>query len=397
MNTAATSGTTRWLLPVIYLGFISIGLPDGAFGVAWPRMHLDLGVPVELAGTMLVFVTLLSAASSLGSGTLLGRFGTGRVVLISCVLTAAAQWIVSQAQGLGWLVAAAIPLGLGAGAVDAGLNGYVARHYSGRHMNWLHASWGLGATGGPLLVNWAITHQGSWRPGYLAVAGFQTILALLFLATLGAWNRPGGHQGTAGTDVRFGRAEANSATGLLSVAAFGLYVASETTLGLWAGSVLVISRGFSQEIAGASVAAYFGAITAGRFLVGFLVDRLGNRFLIRSGLVLALAGTTLLMFAHHGILAFIALGLAGLGLAPVYPSLMHETPRRFTALAAPVVIGRQTAAAYVGAAILSPAVGALARFTSLESACWVAFAGVLTLLGVIGRLDRISSPLATVP
>lgn len=392
MRTASTPGAARWLLPVIYLGFISIGLPDGAFGVAWPQMHRDLGVPVELAGTMLVFVTLLSAASSLGSGTLLGRFGTGRVVLLSCILTAAAQWIVSHAQGLGWLVAAAIPLGLGAGAVDAGLNGYVARHYSGRHMNWLHASWGLGATGGPLLINWAITSQGSWRPGYLAVAGFQTILALLFFSTLSAWNQPGEPEGARDTDIRFGRAEANSATGLLSVAAFGLYVASETTLGLWSASLLVVSRGLSQEIAGNSVAAYFGAITAGRFLIGFLVDRLGNRFLIRAGLLVAMAGSGLLLFAHNRFTACIAMGLAGLGLAPVYPSLMHETPRRFTAVAAPIVIGRQTAAAYLGAAVLSPAVGAVARLTSLESAGLVAFAGVLSLLVVVGRLDRMSSP-----
>lgn len=388
---ARAGGGARWLLPVIYLGFISIGLPDGAFGVAWPRMHRDLGVRVELAGTMLVFVTLLSAASSLASGTLLGRFGTGRVVFASCLLTAAAQWIISQAQGLGWLVTAAIPLGLGAGAVDAGLNGHVARHYSGRHMNWLHASWGLGATGGPLLVSWAITHHGSWRPGYLVAAAFQTLLALLFLATLGAWRRPGTSPGaSASPGLRFGPAPANSAAGLLSVAAFGLYVASETTLGLWAGSVLVVSRGLSQETAGASVAAYFGAISAGRVLVGFVADRWGNRLLIRSGLLLALAGTLLLACSHQGSLAFVALALAGLGLAPVYPSLMHETPRRFTALDAPVVIGRQTSAAYLGAAVISPAVGAVARWTSLESACWVAVGGVLVLLLVVGRLDRIS-------
>ncbi|MFM8359528.1 MAG: MFS transporter [Verrucomicrobiota bacterium] len=387
-------GGARWLLPVIYLGFISIGLPDGAFGVAWPRMHRDLHVRVELAGTMLVFVTLLSAASSLASGTLLGRFGTGRVVFASCLLTAGAQWIVSQAQGLGWLVAAALPLGLGAGAVDAGLNGHVARHYSGRHMNWLHAAWGLGATGGPLLVNWAITHQGSWRPGYLIAAIFQTLLALLFLATLGAWPRPAGTPGhssnSSNPGVRFGPATANSAAGFLSVGAFGLYVASETTLGLWAGSVLVVSRGLSQETAGAGVAAYFGAITAGRVLVGFVADRWGNRRLIRAGLLLALIGTLLLAVSPGGVLPCLALALAGLGLAPVYPSLMHETPRRFTALAAPVVIGRQTSAAYLGAAVLSPAVGALARVTSLESACWMAAGGVLALLLVVGRLDRIS-------
>ncbi len=385
---------SRLLLPVIYLAFVSIGLPDGTFGIAWPRMHVDLGLPVELAGSMLILVTLLSAGSSLVSGSLLRRFGTGPVVLASCMLTALAQVIVARSMGLGWLIAAAIPMGIGAGAVDAGLNGYVARHYSGRHMNWLHASWGLGASAGPVIVTGLVDSPYGWRGGYALIAGMQGLLAVLFLFSLKWWERPdstsGGGSGAGTGEVRFGTATAGSAAGWMSSAAFGLYVAAETTLGLWAGSVLVVSRGLEQSAAGWSVAAYFGSITVGRILLGLVVDRFGNRRVIQSGLALAAMGSVLFIGATNGVVAFIALALCGLGLAPVYPGLMHETPRRFTVEATPVVIGRQAAAAYLGSAILSPGVGALARVTSLEIAGWVVLAGVIGLMLLIRLLDRVT-------
>jgi MFS family permease len=396
MATVVLRNPSRLLLPVIYLAFISIGLPDGTFGIAWPRMHRDLVLPVELAGTMLILVTLLSAGSSLLSGHALRRFGTGPVVFVSCLLTAIAQVIVARAQGLGGLIAAAIPLGIGAGAVDAGLNGYVARHYSARHMNWLHASWGLGATGGPLIVTALLATSTGWRGGYAAIGGVQFLLALLFLATLRLWDRkdapPGQPTDRATSEGGFGWASANSGAGWMSTAAFGLYVAAETTLGLWAGSVLVVARGLPQSAAGWSVAAYFGSITLGRILLGFGVDRFGNRGVIQAGLATALVGAVLFTVARNGSLSFVALGLCGLGLAPVYPGLMHETPKRFTAVDTPVVIGRQAAAAYLGSAILSPGVGALARLTSLEVTGWVVMVGVVGLIALIRVLDRATKP-----
>jgi fucose permease len=339
---------------------------------------------------MLILVTLLSAGSSLASGQLLHRFGTGPVVLVSCMLTALAQLIVARSMGLGWLIAAAIPLGIGAGAVDAGLNGYVARHYSGRHMNWLHASWGLGATAGPIIITGLIHSPYGWRGGYALIAAMQGFLAVLFLFSLKWWERPDAvpGEGSRFGEIRFGTASAGSTAGWMSSAAFGLYVAAETTLGLWAGSVLVVSRGMPQSSAGWSVAAYFGSITVGRVLLGLVVDQFGNRRVIQAGLGLAAMGSVLFIVATNGVLAFMALGLCGLGLAPVYPGLMHETPRRFTVEATPVVIGRQAAAAYLGSAILSPGLGALARFTGLEIVGWVVLVGVIGLMLLIRVLDR---------
>ena len=182
------SRRTAWLLlPIIYAGYISLGLPDGTLGVAWPRMHLDLDQPLKAAGWIMVVGTLLSAVSSFSSGPILRRFSTGPVVFVSCLLTGFALVLTSQAPRFAWLIVAAVPLGLGAGAVDAALNGYVARHYTGRHMNWLHACWGIGATSGPLIITQFLATSHGWRGGYLLIGALQLGLATIFALTLRLW------------------------------------------------------------------------------------------------------------------------------------------------------------------------------------------------------------------
>jgi MFS family permease len=388
----ASSRSAFFLLAIVYLGYISLGLPDGTLGVAWPPLHRELHLPIGLAGTILVVATLLSGIAAFASGRIIARFGTGPVVLVSCLLTGSALVTVSRAQGLSMLLITAIPLGFGAGAVDAGLNGYVARHYSGRHMNWLHACWGIGATCGPLVMARALGTAGSWRNGYLAIGSVQLTLAALFFLTLRLWvvvperriETP--HDASAGSEPKTG---ANSFAGWLSAIIFAIYVAVELTTGLWASSILVVARGIPQETAALCAASFYASITFGRIAVGVVVDRWGNRRLIAIGALLALSGAGLFGFAATTPTAAVALVVLGLGLAPIYPCLMHEVPRRFAPEAVQIVIGRQSGAAAVGAATLPALAGWIAEF-SLNSIVWTVIAGIVGLIVTIRHLNRIT-------
>jgi fucose permease len=311
---------------------------------------------------------------------------------VSCFLTGSALMTVSYAQGLAWLLVAAVPLGFGAGAVDAGLNGYVAKHYSGRHMNWLHACWGIGATCGPLVMARALGSGSGWRGGYFALGTVQLSLAVLFLVTLRLWSLVPERVAPAHGDAAAGRAPsaaANSPAGWLSVGIFATYVAVEMTMGLWAGSILVESRGIAQRNAALCAAAFYASITLGRIGVGFVVDRWGNRRLISIGVALALIGGAVFAFATTTSVAAVSLVLLGAGLAPIYPCLMHEVPRRFTPEAVQVVIGRQSGAAAIGGATLPALAGSIAEF-SLEGIAWTVIAFIIGLLLALRRLDRIT-------
>lgn len=379
------------LLLIIYLGFISLGLPDGTLGVAWPAIYPELGLPLGLAGTILTVATILTGIAGFSSGRIIGRWGTGPVVLVSGLLTASGLLILSQAQGAWWLYAAAVPLGLGAGAVDAGLNGYVARHYSGRHMNWLHACWGIGATAGPFVLGWALGHGHGWRGGYLAICAGQFTLALLFLLTLGLWTkvperRPDEHAEAA---RMLPTLSANSFAGFLSLVIFALYVAVEMTTGLWAGTVLVVRRGFSPETAALCTAGFYGALTAGRIAAGFAVGRWGNRRVVTGGALLSAVALVGFALATHPVLAATALALTGLGLAPIYPGLMHEVPRRFAPDAVQTIIGWQSGGASFGAAVLPALAGWLAQH-SLAAVPWLVVGVLIVLLAAVRHLNRIT-------
>jgi len=381
------------LLVIIYLGFISLGLPDGTLGVAWPAIYPELGLPVGLAGPIMLVATLLTAATGFSSGWILGRWRTGPVLVGSVLLTAGGLLLLSGARGGAGLFAAAVPLGIGAGAVDAALNGYVARHYRSRHMNWLHACWGIGATSGPLLFGWALGAGPGWRGGYLVLGIAQLALVALFLAALPLWGNGPVTAPVAADESGARRAapteRANSQAGWLSVAIFTLYVAAEMTTGLWAGTYLVVHRGFSPEVAAWCTAAFFGTLTAGRVGVGLVGERWGNRRVVRTGVAVALAGVASFALAPAPLWAGAALVVAGAGLAPIYPGLMHEVPRRFAPEAVMTVIGRQSGGGAIGAALGPTIAGALAQ-PALGAVPGLVFALLLALWAGVRRLDRLT-------
>lgn len=389
-----TSDTGRsraagWLLVVIYLGFISLGLPDGTLGVAWPAVYPELRLPVGLAGVLMLVGTLLTATAGFSSGWVVARFRTGPVLLVSCLLTAGAMLLLSRTQSVWMLFAAVVPLGLGAGAVDAGLNGYVARHYSGRHMNWLHACWGIGATTGPLLMGRALATAHGWRGGYLLIGLIQLGLTVLFFATLRLWEKVPAHAATSAneTSAAAPTRSANSLEGWLSAAIFMLYTGAELSIGLWAGTILVVERGLPPERAALWAAGYYGAITTGRIAVGFIHGRWTNRTLVRAGALLALVSAVGFACGGSGLLAAAALAAIGLGFAPVYPGLMHEVPRRFAPGAVQTIIGRQSGAGALGAALFPAVAGAIAQ-QSVGSVIILAIALIVALALSVAWLDR---------
>lgn len=365
--------STGLLLAIVYAAFVSLGLPDGALGVAWPAMRAELGLPLEALGLVTVLATAGSAASGFASGRVLARLGTPLVVALSGLMTGLSLLGFAFAPSYAVVVVLALPLGFGAGSVDAGLNHYAAERWSSRHMNWLHASWGLGAALGPTAITWAIASGGGWRLGYLGIAGAQLSLALVFFATLRLWgegpSRGRAFKASSGASPEATRAPGEPAApggrairGALLLAPLGyfIYAGLEVGLGAWAASVLKDGRGYPAELAGVIAASYYGSIGLGRVVSGLVADRVGNRRMVRIGFGLAAVGLLVFGLDLGPLASLIGIALTGLGYAPIYPCLMHETPRRFDRETTRRVVGRQVASAYLGGAILPPLVGLVA-------------------------------------
>ncbi len=352
------------VLTVIYLSFIALGLPDTGFGVAWNAIWPEFGVTLESAGLVTVALTLASILSGLLAGRLLNRFGTGMVTVISCLLTAVATLGFVISPNFLTFVLCAFPLGFGAGAVDTGLNAYVAEHLSAKHMNWLHGAWGIGATFSPMILTATIVAS-SWRTGYLAIGGFLLLVSLIVWFSLPLWHSIKRH-----TPESEATEEAipfrTLSTVVLAILSFVLYVAVEAGLGLWLSALLIESRGATIGFAGAMVSVYFGALTVGRFFFGTFAERLGNRRAIQIGLIIATCGAFAFIQQFSLLLASFGILALGFGFAPIYPSLMHETMHRFPKAQAQKVIGRQVAFSYVSLLFFVPLFGILATATFLE-------------------------------
>ena len=382
----STSTKTRILLGIIYLGFISLGLPDGALGIGWPLMRLDFGVPIHYAGFILFITLPLSALSSLMSAHLGEKYGVGKVAFASALLTSSSLLGISTVTSYWGLILFSIGLGIGQGAVDALLNAYVAKHYNARHMSWLHGCWAVGATIGPALMTRVISTSGAWSMGYLSLGSAQFVIALILLFSLGFWLHDD-HETRNKPKTR----SAFDSRMLFGMALFFLYVGAELSIGLWSNSYLIEKMGLAASVSGYLVALYYGSIMVGRFLSGFVAVRLGNRGLIRLGLFIV-SGGLLLMFVAEDVM-FLRLGmiLMGLGLAPLYPAMMHETPRRFKEDLATRLIGYQVGIAYGGGMIITAGLGFLFNVFDL-SIFYPLVLGVVVLMIVLSEIYNIKTP-----
>ncbi|MFS0838817.1 MFS transporter [Paenibacillus sp. 1P03SA] len=365
-----------FFLLIIYMAFISLGLPDSLLGSAWPVMQTDLGVPLETAGLLFMTVTAGTIVSSMASGMLLKRFGTGKLTLISCILTAGALLGFAAAPSLVWLIICAVPLGLGGGAVDAGLNNYVAAHYKAHHMSWLHCFWGVGATLGPIIMARFISGPDSWRDGYLTVAGIQFALVIVLFVTLPLWSRVAKNHAASGEDKgdlqdkgelsSEGSVKPLQVRGVkLALASFLFYSGVEATIGLWGSSFLVNMKELPAAVGAQWVSLYFAGITVGRLVTGFITFKVANRTLIRCGQITALVGAALLILPLPPVFSLAGFMITGLGLAPIYPCMLHETPERFGRKHSQSIMGYQMAVAYVGSTFMPPLLGFLASLVSI--------------------------------
>ncbi len=342
------------LLIIIYVAFISLGLPDSMLGAAWPVMQGELGLPLAGAGLVSMIVSGSTIISSLFSGALIRRLGTGKLTLFSVLMTALALLGYSFSQNYLWLCLIAVPLGLGAGSVDAALNDFVARNFAARHMNWLHSFWGVGATTGPLIMAFMLSQTGRWQMGYRTVAIIQFTLVAILAVSLPLWQR---FPTPISQHPATGRVKIRKIKGITpNLVAFFAYCAVETSTGLWAASFLVEQRGLSQVLAAGGASAYYLGITLGRFLNGFLSSHFDAKNLVRGGQALILLGIVL-MFLPFPILSLAGLMIIGLGCAPIYPTLLHETPRRFGAENSASLMGLQMAVAYCGLTLMPPLLG----------------------------------------
>ena len=369
------------LLIIIYLSFISLGLPDSLLGSAWPSMYGPLNVPLHYAG----FISMIAAGgtviSSILSEKIIRRFGTGIVTAVSVLMTAAALLGFSFSHSFLFLCLFAIPLGLGAGSVDAALNNYVALHYKARHMSWLHCFWGIGATIGPVIMSSYLIYKNSWNLGYRTISIIQFCLVLILFISLSLWKNNNTPENKTGNDsVKYKKLF--GITGVKEVLlAFFCYCSIEMVTGLWGASYLVIIKGISAEIAAQWIALYYFGITIGRFLSGFITIKLNNRQMVRTGQVIIGCGIIVLILPFGGSTLLPGLFLIGLGCAPVYPSLIHETPKNFGREYSQAIIGLQMASAYIGTTFMPPVFGRLAAYTDFS--IFPAFIGIILIVKII--------------
>ena len=396
------------LLAVIYLSFISLGLPDSLLGSAWPSMYQGFSVPISYSGIISMIISLGTIASSLQSDRLTRRFGAGRITAVSVALTAAALIGFSLSDSFFMLCLLSVPYGLGAGSVDAALNNYVALHFASRHMSWLHCMWGVGASLGPYVMGNALASGAGWQSGYRIIGLMQVVMSVILFLSLPLWKKSAdaaspsetaadrtvsdkkndNNQGLTDENVPFQskaetdpeiRGTVDIGAGALSlrqifaipgakslITAFFCYMALEATASLWASSYLTLERGFSAEEAASLSGLFFIGITAGRAVSGFITMKLSDTSMIRLGQAIISAGLLLLLLPLGGRASVLGLILLGLGCAPIYPCIIHSTPEHFGAERSQAVIGVQMASAYVGSCFTPPFFGLLGSHISFS-------------------------------
>lgn len=372
------------LVAIIYLSFISLGLPDSLLGAAWPVMRLQFGAPLSLAGVVSMLISFSTIVSSLLSDRLTKKFGTGLVTAVSVVTTAVALLLFSFANSVWLLMLFAVPYGLGAGGVDASLNNYVALHLKSRHMSWLHCMWGIGASISPYIMSFAITKGTGWQQGYLVVSVIQFVLSAFIFASLPLWKRGAKGEQVAADKRRTPvsvREIVNTRGAIACFICFFSYCALESTTMLWANTYMIHVNGIPAEQAAQFASLFFIGITFGRGVNGFLTIKFGDRTLIRCGQVLILAGIVLIFIPVHIAVTIAGFIVVGLGCAPIYPSIIHMTPSLFGEEKSQALIGVQMASAYLGSCFMPPVFGLLANH--ITPALLPVFLSVFLLLMVV--------------
>ena len=356
------------LLMIIYIAFISLGLPDSLLGSAWPVMFRQFDVPLSYAGIVSMIIAGGTIVSSLLSDRLTRRLGAGLVTAVSVMMTAVALFGFSISGSFIAICIWAIPYGLGAGAVDAALNNYVALHYASRHMSWLHCFWGVGTAISPYIMGYCLTNGFGWTAGYRSVSVIQIVLTALLFLSLPLWRRkPAESDNEERPAVALSLLQALRIKGVkIVLITFFCYCAVESTAGLWASSYLVRYRGINAETAARFASLFYLGITFGRFLCGFIADKVGDKRLIRYGIITIIIGAFMIgLPGGINILALAGLVVIGLGCAPVYPSVIHSTPYNFGKENSQAIIGIQMASAYAGTTFIPPFFGAIARYMGI--------------------------------
>ena len=380
---------TQLLLAIIYLAFISLGLPDSLLGSAWPTMYIQFDVPISYAGIISMIIAGGTIISSLQSDRLTKWLGTGKVTAISVAATAVALFGFSFSHSFWALCLWAIPYGLGAGSVDASLNNYVALHYKSRHMSWLHCMWGVGATTGPYIMGIALSAGHGWNMGYRYIGIIQVILTSVLIFSLPLWK--GRTEETEVEELQTDQAENGkkvlSVREILKISGarevmlcFFCYCALEQTTGLWASSYLSLHKGIPAETAAAFASLFFIGITVGRAISGFVTMKLNDIQMIRLGQGIIVAGIVAMILPGSNILAMAGLVLIGLGCAPIYPCVIHSTPAHFGADKSQAIIGVQMAFAYIGTMIMPPLFGMIARGISVALLPFYLFAILVVMI-----------------
>ena len=357
------------LLAIIYLAFISLGLPDSLLGAAWPNMYVEFGVPLSYAGVISAIIAAGTIVSSLQSDRLTLKLGTGKVTAISVAMTAIALFGFSITHSFVLLCLWAIPYGLGAGSVDASLNNYVALHYESRHMSWLHCMWGVGAATGPYIMGYALTGGMGWNGGYRIISIMQLVLTVILFISLPLWKGRADEVNSETNEPRkpMPLLEVLKIRGAKEVLiCFFCYCAVEQTTGLWASSYLNLYKGMSADTAASFASMFYIGITIGRAISGFITMKLSDLNMVRMGQIIILIGIVILFIPGNAYLSLVGFILIGLGCAPVYPCIIHSTPAHFGADKSQAVIGVQMAFAYVGTLAMPPLFGLIAGAISVS-------------------------------
>ena len=378
------------LLVIIYLSFISLGLPDALLGAAWPIMSQDFAVPVSYAGGIALIIAVGTVISSLLSDRLTRWLGSGKVTAISVAMTAAAIFGFSVSREYWHLCLWAIPYGLGAGSVDASLNNYVALHYASSHMSWLHCMWGLGASIGPYIMGMALTGGMDWNQGYGIISVIQILLSAVIFMSLPLWKKREDLPGESGKRTKpLTMKQILSIPGAKEVlVAFFCYCGLEQTCILWGSSYFALQIGLDEETAASYAALFMAGLTFGRFLNGFLTYKINDTNLIRLGQGIIGLGVLALFLPLGQPAAMAGLTLMGLGCAPIYPCIIHSTPERFGENHSQALIGVQMASAYIGICCMPPLFGILANGIGVWLLRWYTGAILILMAAMCERLNK---------